>query len=200
MATLSLSALHSIVTHKPNCSLIVPSSSPTLLPCQNVRLREHGVAGSSRRWIATRANPIEPRRGVRRVRSVGEGETPVPAQEDEQASAQQEGEAEAASSSEQQQAVSVPVSASDTLTMFFQADGTMSEAAIPGVTNALEGIEGIANLKVQVVEGIASVELEKQTTVQATGVASSLVETLQGSGFKLQTLNLSFNDEENVAV
>ena len=43
-------------------------------------------------------------------------------------------------------------------------------------------------------------QLEKQTTVQATGVASSLVETIQGSGFKLQTLNLSFDDEEIVAV
>ncbi|MCI26791.1 hypothetical protein A2U01_0047988 [Trifolium medium] len=41
--------------------------------------------------------------------------------------------------------------------------------------------------------------MEKQTTIQATGVASSLVETIQGLGFKLQTLNLSFNDDENVA-
>jgi len=40
------------------------------------------------------------------------------------------------------------------------------------------------------------VQLKKQTTVQATGVASGLVETIQGSGFKLQTLNLSFEDEE----
>lgn len=40
------------------------------------------------------------------------------------------------------------------------------------------------------------VQLEKQTTIQATGVASSLVETIQGLGFKLQTLNLSFDDEE----
>ncbi|GMP30380.1 hypothetical protein CsSME_00005074 [Camellia sinensis var. sinensis] len=53
---------------------------------------------------------------------------------------------------------------------------------------------GIANLKVQDVEGIASVE----TTVQATGVASNLVEIIQGLGFKLQTLNLSFEDEENI--
>jgi hypothetical protein len=41
------------------------------------------------------------------------------------------------------------------------------------------------------------VQLEKQTTIQATGVASSLV--IQGLGFKLQTLNLSFDDDENVA-
>lgn len=40
------------------------------------------------------------------------------------------------------------------------------------------------------------VQLKKQTTVQATGVASGLVETIQGAGFKLQTLNLSFEDEE----
>ncbi|KAI6671249.1 hypothetical protein NL676_006134 [Syzygium grande] len=115
----------------------------------------------------------------------------------------EEGAASASSSSSssaaaEQQTVSVPVSPSDTLTMFFQAEGTMSESAIPAVTTALEGAEGIATLKVQVVEGIASVELTKQTTIQATGVASSLVETIQGAGFKLQTLNLSFEEEEEV--
>ncbi|KAG5254576.1 metal ion binding protein [Salix suchowensis] len=77
------------------------------------------------------------------------------------------------------------------------AEGTMNETAIPKVTKALEGTEGVADLKVQVLEGIASVELTKQTTVQATGVASSLVELVQSSGFKLQTLNLSFQDEED---
>uniref|UniRef100_A0A7N0UND6 Uncharacterized protein n=1 Tax=Kalanchoe fedtschenkoi TaxID=63787 RepID=A0A7N0UND6_KALFE len=76
------------------------------------------------------------------------------------------------------QPVSVPVSPSDVLTMFFQAEGTMNETAIPTVTKALE--------------------LTKQTTVQATGVASSLIETIQGSGFKLQTLNLSFEDKDEV--
>uniref|UniRef100_A0A6N2MA75 Uncharacterized protein n=1 Tax=Salix viminalis TaxID=40686 RepID=A0A6N2MA75_SALVM len=81
--------------------------------------------------------------------------------------------------------------------MYFQAEGTMNETAIPKVTQALEGTEGVADLKVQVLEGLASVELTKQTTVQATGVASSLVELVQSSGFKLQTLNLSFQDEED---
>ncbi|KAK6155162.1 hypothetical protein DH2020_009410 [Rehmannia glutinosa] len=97
------------------------------------------------------------------------------------------------------QTVSVPVSPSDVLTMFFQAEGTMADAAIPVVTTGLEGVEGVSELKVQVVEGIASVEFTKQTTVQATGVASNLVEIIQGSGFKLQTLNLSFQDEEDFA-
>lgn len=44
------------------------------------------------------------------------------------------------------------------------------------------------------------VQLKKQTTVQATGVAANLVEIIQGSGFKLQMLNLSFDDEEEVLV
>lgn len=39
--------------------------------------------------------------------------------------------------------------------------------------------------------------MEKQTTIQATGVASGLVETIQGLGFKLQTLNLSFDDDDD---
>ena len=46
-------------------------------------------------------------------------------------------------------------------------------------------------------DGLILAQLKKQTTVQATGVASNLVETIQGSGFKLQTLNLSFEDEED---
>ncbi|KAL2950839.1 hypothetical protein AAZX31_19G012100 [Glycine max] len=92
--------------------------------------------------------------------------------------------------------VVVPVSPSDTLTMFFQAEGTVSETAIPALTKALEETDGVTDLKFQLAEGLAILELKKQTTVQATGVASGLLETIQGSGFKLQTLNLSFEDEE----
>ncbi|CAI9777350.1 unnamed protein product [Fraxinus pennsylvanica] len=76
------------------------------------------------------------------------------------------------------QTVSIPVSPSDVLTMLFQAEGSMTDAAIPTVTKALEDVEGVTNLEVQVIEGIANVKLTKQTTVQATGVASSLNETL----------------------
>ncbi|KAL1205958.1 hypothetical protein V5N11_018036 [Cardamine amara subsp. amara] len=121
--------------------------------------------------------------GLRKLSSIGEG-----------------GEGIAVAEEQQQETVSVPVSPSDTLTMFFQADGTLNEAAIPNVTRALQDIDGVSNLKVQVSEGVAVVELSKQTTVQATGVASSLVETIQGAGFKLQTLNLSFEDEDEVLV
>ncbi|CAK7328069.1 unnamed protein product [Dovyalis caffra] len=127
--------------------------------------------------------------GYKRLRSLEE-ETQIP--EEEQQQEVPEG--------AEQRPVSVPVSPSDTLTMYFQAEGTMNETAIPNVTKALEGTEGVTGLKVQVLEGIASVELTKQTTVQATGVASSLVELVQSSGFKLQTLNLSFQDEEDVLV
>ncbi|KAF5204306.1 Heavy metal transport/detoxification superfamily protein [Thalictrum thalictroides] len=98
-----------------------------------------------------------------------------------------------------EQPVSVPVSPSDILTMFFQAEGAMDESRVSKVSKALEEVEGISDLRVQVLEGIASVELKKQTTVQATGVASNLVEIIQGSGFKLQTLNLSFEDEEDAS-
>ncbi|KAE8694510.1 Polynucleotidyl transferase, ribonuclease H-like superfamily protein, putative isoform 1 [Hibiscus syriacus] len=82
---------------------------------------------------------------------------------------------------EQQDSVSVPVSPSNTLRMYFQADGMLNEAEIPKVSKALEGAEGVSNLKVQVLEGIGTVELTKQTTVQATGVASNLVELIQGA-------------------
>ncbi|KAI4366637.1 hypothetical protein MLD38_022491 [Melastoma candidum] len=123
------------------------------------------------------------------------------AAEDEEANPVEEtqgGEGEGGWGSAEQPTVSVPVSPSDTLTMFFQAEGVMSDSAVGTVAKALEGTEGITDLKVQIVEGIGSVELTKQTTIQATGVASSLVETIQGAGFKLQTLNLSFDDQEEV--
>ncbi|KAH0461037.1 hypothetical protein IEQ34_008612 [Dendrobium chrysotoxum] len=77
------------------------------------------------------------------------------------------------------------------------AEGTMDDTAISKLSNALEGKDGVGDLKVQNLEGIASVELTQQTTVQATGVASNLVEIIQSAGFKLQTLSLSFEDEED---
>ncbi|KAL2505126.1 Heavy metal transport/detoxification superfamily protein [Abeliophyllum distichum] len=131
-----------------------------------------------------------------KIRSVAEEEeTLVP--EDE---AQQETEAsQPPDDATPDQTVSVPVSTSDVLTMFFRAEGAMADSATPTVTKALEEVEGVTDLKVRIIEGIASVELTKQTTVQATGVASNLVEIIQGSGFKLQTLNLSFQDEEDIS-
>ncbi|ONK77328.1 uncharacterized protein A4U43_C02F5400 [Asparagus officinalis] len=112
--------------------------------------------------------------------------------------AEEETLAPAAAVAEDTEAVSVAVSPSDMLTMFFKAEGMLDESGISKVSKALEEVEGVGDLKVQVAEGIASVELTKQTTLQATGVASNLVEVIQGSGFKLQTLNLSFEDDEGV--
>ncbi|XP_008789498.1 uncharacterized protein LOC103706976 [Phoenix dactylifera] len=192
MATIS--ALSSSL-HCQSCLLSAPSlrlsSPPSLASFPSLRLaRSLSLSRSQRR------RPF-PSFG-RAVRAVAEEETLVP--EEEQA-AEAAAEAAAAASEEESpsadQTVSVPVSPSDMLTILFKAEGTMVESAIPAVAKALEGTEGVGDLKVQVAEGIASVELTKQTTVQATGVASNLVEIIQGSGFKLQTLNLSFEDEED---
>ncbi|KAJ7970890.1 EG2771 protein [Quillaja saponaria] len=182
MATVSAySSLHSI------CFVPRISSPSLLLPRRNVHLQTHAMANSFPKHLT-----VKDRSNTRRLRVVKavDEETQVAEQEEVK------NEQEEASLSEQVSVV-VPVSPSDTLTMFFQAEGTMNETAIPTVINALEEIEGVTDLKAQVVEGIASVELKKQTTVQATGVASSLIEAIQGSGFKLQTLNLSFDDEED---
>ncbi|KAG2245297.1 hypothetical protein Bca4012_024181 [Brassica carinata] len=159
-------------------------SSTHLLPLsKNLTFRSKPIGKYSRACSFTKQNR---RLGLRKLSSVGEGGGEGVAVADEQ--------------QQQQETVSVPVSPSDMLTMFFQADGTLNEAAIPNVTKALQDIDGVSNLKVQVSEGVAVVELSKQTTVQATGVASSLVETIQGAGFKLQTLNLSFEDQDEVLV
>ncbi|KAK9925227.1 hypothetical protein M0R45_033557 [Rubus argutus] len=183
MAAISVSpfsALHSISTLTHPNSVSIPIPSPT------VSFRNVSV---SFKRLSTLRNSRS--RSPTILRSAEE-ETLIPAEEqvpEEEATADQ-----------QEQSVSVPVSPSDTLTMFFQADGTLSDAAVPSVTKALEETQGITNLKVEVHEGIGIVELKKQTTVQATGVASSLVEAIQSSGFKLQTLNLSFEEEEEMAV
>ncbi|OEL27896.1 hypothetical protein BAE44_0011085 [Dichanthelium oligosanthes] len=87
-----------------------------------------------------------------------------------------------------------PAYTSDSLILYFKAEGTMEERAIPKITETLEGMEGVKDLEVLIEEGIGSVVLTKETTVQATGVASNLVEAIQGAGFKLQTLSLSFDD------
>ncbi|CAL4907450.1 unnamed protein product [Urochloa decumbens] len=87
-----------------------------------------------------------------------------------------------------------PAYTSDSLILYFKAEGTMDERAIPKITETLQGMEGVKDLEVLVEEGIGSVVLTKETTVQATGVASNLVEAIQGAGFKLQTLSLSFDD------
>ncbi|KAL8247143.1 hypothetical protein R6Q59_008359 [Mikania micrantha] len=193
MATLSASSSISCCTvikpHKNPNTLLPTSVSSTTVSCSlPIRLRL-----ANRCITIPNSNPnssVFKKRlsNLKKIRSsVVEEETIVPELEEESSSDQ--GEVEAT--------VTVPVSRSDMLIMFFKAEGTMSEAAIPSVTNALEETEDISNLRVQVLEGIASVELKKKTTLQATGVASNLVETLQNSGFKLQTLSLSFDDDGN---
>nr|ACG36747.1 hypothetical protein [Zea mays] len=92
-----------------------------------------------------------------------------------------------------------PAYTSDSLILYFKAEGTMEERAIPKITESLEGMEGVKDLEVLIEEGIGSVVLTKETTVQATGVASNLVEAIQGAGFKLQTLSLSFDDFDEPA-
>ncbi|CAL5325745.1 unnamed protein product [Camellia sinensis] len=158
------SSLNSICSSKSH----IHSSLSSSFPLGSLHRQSHGSSVNRNPTFALVLNNNKFQRWRNMVRSVVE-ETLVPEETDQ------------------------PVSA---LTMFFQvteaarreraitgsvrrAEGTMNEAAIRTVTNALEETEGVANLKVQVVEGIASVELTKETTIQATGVASNLVEIIQ---------------------
>ncbi|CAN0924440.1 Ribonuclease HI [Linum grandiflorum] len=196
----SSSTLHSISAPNSHC---LQSKSSLHLRATGLQVRSHRALPLSFSTTKCSSNSS----GRFRLRSaeqdtlISEGDEPAPSQEESATS------------------VSVPVSPSDTLTMYFEfvafisehivwlalilgsaPKGTMNDSAIPTVTKRLEGTEGIADLKVEVLEGIATVQLKKQTTVQATGVASGLVELIQGLGFKLQTLNLSFEDEEDLVV
>ncbi|TKY50379.1 indole-3-glycerol phosphate synthase [Spatholobus suberectus] len=172
MALSAFSSLHSIRPSSITLPSFSSSSSPSLAFC---------------------SFPLRSRTSILKARTMKK--RVVKAVEEEIQQEQLTAESEQPSTSEQQPVV-VPISPSDTLTMFFQAEGTVNETAIPALTKAVEETEGVTDLKIQLAEGLAIVELKKQTTVQATGVASGLVETIQGSGFKLQTLNLSFEDEE----
>ncbi|CAN4079285.1 unnamed protein product [Withania somnifera] len=186
MATVSAFSVCSSKSHSP----ILHSSSSTALP-QFLPVRFQSKRGIIGGYSCTPSS-VKAKAPLKTTRIWSSTEEDGSTAVAEEASA-------APTTTTSDQTVSVSVSPSDVLTMFFQAEGTMNEAAIPSVTTALEDIEGITGLKIQVVEGIASVELTKQTTIQATGVASSLVETIQGSGFKLQTLNLSFQDEDDIS-
>ncbi|GLJ52624.1 hypothetical protein SUGI_1120050 [Cryptomeria japonica] len=97
---------------------------------------------------------------------------------------------------EEQAVTTSVVSRSDKLTMFFKAEGSLDNKLVPKVTQTLQNLEDVSDVKIETVESITTVELVKQTTIQATGVASGLVEQLQRMGFKLLSLSLRFEDEE----
>ncbi|XP_076908633.1 uncharacterized protein LOC143565584 [Bidens hawaiensis] len=170
--------------HKNPKTLLPTSVSSTTVTC-SIRLSHRCITIPN-----SYPNLLIPQKrlsNLNKIRLSVAEEEPVVVEEESSSSSQEEPEA----------TVAVPVSRSDMLTMFFKAEGSMSEAVIPSITSALEETDDISNLRVQVLEGIASVELKKKTTVQATGVASNLVEILQNSGFKLQTLSLSFDEDAN---
>ncbi|GAB2216262.1 hypothetical protein Droror1_Dr00024032 [Drosera rotundifolia] len=157
---------------------LLPSSCALPLHFPSSNVAPFGHCSSRRGAEATRMG------SVWKIRSVAE-ETKTMTESSEQET----------TSSTSEQAFSVPVSPSDKLFLYFQAEGTIDEKVMPAMTKALEETEGISYLQSGVSEGIASVMLTKETTIQATGVASGLVEKIQGLGFKLQTLMLSFDEE-----
>ncbi|WOL06375.1 hypothetical protein Cni_G15109 [Canna indica] len=178
------SSLCSSILHRGTLPRSLRPSPPliSLSPLPSPPLRRSLFLSPSKPFPASR----------RPLRAVAEGEAEAP--EEAQTS---ENAVDTEEAAEEGSTVAIPVSPSDMLTMFFQAEGTMDESAIPAMIKALEGLEGVSDLNVRVAEGIATVELTKETTVQATGTASNLVEIIQGAGFKLQSLNLSFEDEED---
>lgn len=134
------------------------------------------------------AAPLLPRRASLQLSCVASGAAPR--------SRRRSGRLEVvrAATAEVAEAAGAPAYTTESLILYFKAEGTMEERSIPKITQALEGMDGVSDLEVLIEEGIGSVVLTKATTVQATGVASNLVEAIQGVGFKLQTLSLSFED------
>ncbi|KAH9288376.1 hypothetical protein KI387_032493 [Taxus chinensis] len=97
---------------------------------------------------------------------------------------------------EEQAGTTSVLTQSDKLTIFFQIEGTLDDKLVKRVTQALEDLEDVSNVMVETVEGITTIELVKHTTIQAGGVASALVQQLQGMDFKLHSLSLRVEDEE----
>ncbi|CAM6086832.1 unnamed protein product [Calypogeia fissa] len=86
---------------------------------------------------------------------------------------------------------------SDSIAIFFEAEGSLPEASVGKLTTTLEAIEGVSGVDITASsDGTATVRLTKQMNVQATGVASGLVDVLLKGGFKLQALNLGFDEED----
>ncbi|XP_039004029.1 uncharacterized protein LOC120130954 [Hibiscus syriacus] len=115
---------------------------PKISPFPNSILFQTKLCSFSSNSISLSSRKTKTLDGTWKLKSAEEGETSVSQQEDPVVA-------------EQQDSVSVPVSPSDTLRMYFQADGMLNEAEIPKVTKALEGAEGVSNLKVQVLEVLA---------------------------------------------
>ncbi|XP_042494296.1 uncharacterized protein LOC122073736 [Macadamia integrifolia] len=135
-AIVSLPSLYSI--SRSNFSVtsnFSPSLSPPLrsLRFQRSRMENRSV------YLMTKKSPES-----RRVMSLAAEDTVITAAEEKEESPVDE-------------PVSIPVSPSDMFTMLFQAEGTMAESNVPTVTKALQEIEGVGDIKVQIVEGIASV-------------------------------------------
>ncbi|KAG4165102.1 hypothetical protein ERO13_A13G059250v2 [Gossypium hirsutum] len=93
----------------------------------------------------------------------------------------------------EQESVSVPVSPSDTLRMYFQADGMLNEAEIPKVTKALEVSVDILYCREKYSNGmvISSALIIWKGLICIIGSESPVVVVLSGSmepGFKRETL------------
>eukprot|EP00252_Welwitschia_mirabilis_P011048 TRINITY_DN2485_c0_g1_i1.p1 TRINITY_DN2485_c0_g1~~TRINITY_DN2485_c0_g1_i1.p1 ORF type:complete len:241 (-),score=58.39 TRINITY_DN2485_c0_g1_i1:400-1122(-) len=97
----------------------------------------------------------------------------------------------------EEQPLTAVVSQSDKLTLFFRAEGKLDEELTPKVQQSLEVLDNVSDVKIINAEGVTIVELVKETSIQDTGVSSGLVENLQKTGFKLQSLSLRFEDEED---
>ncbi|CAI9263461.1 unnamed protein product [Lactuca saligna] len=126
-ASPSISCFTAIKPNKNPTSLFPTSISTSTFSCSlSNRLRVARVCFSIPNSDPNSSVSKTNLSNLKKIRSVAE-DTVIPEQQEDTISNQ--GEVEAT--------VSVPVSPSDILTMFFQAEGTMSEAAIPSVTSAL---------------------------------------------------------------
>ncbi|KAJ7567946.1 hypothetical protein O6H91_01G013200 [Diphasiastrum complanatum] len=147
-----------------------PSFPPSYHCCSRSQLGHSSSSSGLIRVLDARFRARNPMRGSQRARAVVS----------DAAATQSEADDEAA----------------EALTMYIKMEGTFADTSGSRISKTLEGMEGVSNVKVSLEEGMATVEVTKKTNIQATGVASELVDAVQKTGFKMQSLYLGFDDEE----
>ncbi|VAH19242.1 unnamed protein product [Triticum turgidum subsp. durum] len=97
------------------------------------------------------AAPLLPRRASLQLSCVASGAAPR--------SRRRSGRLEVvrAATAEVAEAAGAPAYTTESLILYFKAEGTMEERSIPKITQALEGMDGVSDLEVLIEEGIGSV-------------------------------------------
>ncbi|XP_002968622.2 uncharacterized protein LOC9631577 [Selaginella moellendorffii] len=119
-----------------------------------------------------------------------DSDAPVAAPDDSQVEPETAKEEESGGAAQEEQ------TEAEKLVMMLKAEGSMPDVSIPIVQSSLEAMEDVSDVRITTFEGLTSISLTKKTIIQATNVASEIVDTMEKAGFRMHTLNLAIDDED----